>query len=709
LRYAENQKNLIEESIYGPFPHIEGIFENDKFLAKTSQSEFNKKRDAFINKYLAKSNTWIAEVEKTIKLIVDFFNKNDNNEKSNCGTKQSRIAENSIYINKEQLDSLKKAISEYCKSPENKELKETLKEITAYIFDIIVNTESTNLELLFTENFKETFSSLKNYRLLPDTEIQNKKNDLVSTICREMDDESISSNPELIKYLIANILIYPSYKTRSNISLKHIPEGLVEEYLSYSLESHKIFNSNEELEEFCTHLESWGNYVSSIIHQKEQSKNEIKAIEHFGLKTNFIPVYCSEKNTINIAKSRSEAIAFILRKSGHRLNYCFPRKPFTQKIKIGLINAHFGHQTETYIALSCMRLSRDIFEVNLICLFDSDDTTRKHAQSLSDTYTVLPQQLPDQVSAVRKMNMDIIIFGTNMTAVTNGVCLLAQHRLSPIQLTTYCSPNSTGFAHIDGYITGTLMRTPSMQEHFTEKMIYIDGTPGCLDYTKEPDISKSNTKSSPKNASSTDVLFANAASCFKITPNNIAAWVNILKNTENSKFLLFPFNPNWSSIFPAIQFKNIIKSICDKNNVDFERFIFNNPLPSRHDIKTALSMSHIYLDTFPFSGSISVIDPLELGIPVITRDGNTHRSNMASALLRQIDLVDLVTNDTASYISKATELATNPLLRSSYSFKIKNAMEMKPIFINPELYGQKLGEALRYMHLNPDDISRSTI
>ena len=64
----------------------------------------------------------------------------------------------------------------------------------------------------------------------------------------------------------------------------------------------------------------------------------------------------------------------------------------------------------------------------------------------------------------------------------------------------------------------------------------------------------------------------------------------------------------------------------------------------------------IALDTYPYNGTTTTSDALWMGIPVITRAGQTHVSRTGVSLLTQIKLDSLVAYTEEEYIDKAVEL-----------------------------------------------------
>ena len=72
------------------------------------------------------------------------------------------------------------------------------------------------------------------------------------------------------------------------------------------------------------------------------------------------------------------------------------------------------------------------------------------------------------------------------------------------------------------------------------------------------------------------------------------------------------------------------------------------------------AVADLFLDAFPFNGGTTANDALWMGLPVLTRSGQTFASRMAGALLTAAELPELVTTDLQAYEDKAVQLAGQP-------------------------------------------------
>jgi glycosyltransferase involved in cell wall biosynthesis len=161
------------------------------------------------------------------------------------------------------------------------------------------------------------------------------------------------------------------------------------------------------------------------------------------------------------------------------------------------------------------------------------------------------------------------------------------------------------------------------------------------------------------------------------------AWARLLAAVPGSRLLVHPFNPNWSSHYPIKRFCAEFDRVLAAHGVASDRLVVSSVrFPSRTDVRELLRVGDLYLDTFPFAGVNSLIDPLETGVPVITREGETFRSRMGAALLRQLGLAELIVTDEAAYHALGVRLAGDPAARAALRTRITAAMERSPLFLD---------------------------
>ena len=503
---------------------------------------------------------------------------------------------------------------------------------------------------------------------------------------------------DAIKGLIVLMLYIKPERLPHEYNLKAIPEWLMFDYLSFMLSPREFFVKKGEAEIYYTYMLKWVGYLHRHIIDNPQSEFWRKVAVTFTHKANFIPLYFNEVNVKSIYRKRADIIEHVLKGNKAVLDYKFPERMrgITTKIRLAILASHLAPVTETFATIPLFKdIDRDKFEVILLIANQGAGSLESYCRSLVDKTIYLERNLGDQVSTIRKEDLDIIIITTNVTVITNQIALIAMHRLARVQATTFNSPVTTGFRHIDYYITGELTDPlPSGQEHYTEKLINIAGPGFCFSYTNEPPSTGVQIDRHTLGIPGSSMVFISCANFYKISPELREAWAKILAAIPDSYLVLMPFGPSWARKYPIQIFWNQISDILSQHRVDPDRVRVLNALRSRIDVKTALKVGDIYLDSFPYSGTTSLVDPLEIGLPAITREGHTLRSRMGAAVLKSLSLGDLVTKSEEEYIQLAIKLAQQPALRQSYRKSVISKMKARPEFLDTRKFAKRLSASL---------------
>ena len=610
---------------------------------------------------------------------------------------------------KDEVEAIRKVIAAYSSDPTEEAQRNQLVELQHGLMNFIVTAEIKKLEVHFKGSLGQVFRALVNSGLSsePSTEtVVDQRAVLDEALAKAL----VAEGGYDVRPLLARMLCAPAHRGTVTVGVENVPAWLLEDYLGYVLFAPPVFLEVGEAEVYRAHMSFWSTAILLRTHALPNDALTMKVAHYFAIRAKYIPLYFSNDNTRELAVNRAEIMEFVLTRNGASIDPKLPLRPKNRsKIKVGFLNAHFGAQTETHVTLSSLQLDRSRFEICLFAVSKNPGPVEDYCRSLADSFTPLPQNIHQQVRAIREAALDVVIIGTNVTAVSNAVALIALHRLAPLQLVSFCSPVSSGMRSIDGYITGSLNYLPGLQEHFSEQLYLCDGPPGCLDYTVEAKGHDAHFDRASLGIASDDVVFVNAAACFKILPEMQETWAKILAAVPKSRLVLLPFNPNWASAFPVKQFERSLTEMCARHGVARERFILTKSLPSRADVKSLERIADVYLDTFPFSGSISVIDPLEIGLPPVIQEGATHRSRMASALLRELGVPELVTASEAEYITLAVKLGTDLGFRQKTSSSILEKMALRPKFINPRAYGQGLSELLESIIMRKSHVEANNV
>ena len=155
------------------------------------------------------------------------------------------------------------------------------------------------------------------------------------------------------------------------------------------------------------------------------------------------------------------------------------------------------------------------------------------------------------METIRREELDILWIASNVAAATTPFVLLAANRLAPMQVASVCSCVTTGFRSINFYVFGEMRAASGAQEHYSEKLLMIDGPAHCFDFATETTATHQPIRGMIW-ASTPTRLFSRRE---RTSPRFFLSWkrfqARILSDVPGSRLLLYPFNPNWRETYPA--------------------------------------------------------------------------------------------------------------------------------------------------------------
>jgi predicted O-linked N-acetylglucosamine transferase (SPINDLY family) len=566
-----------------------------------------------------------------------------------------------------------------------------LQQVRKQVADQWLSLPVNQLESMYLSTLGKTHQTILSTgikeEILTDTE-ETFVEELIAHISKGFDQ------PKIINYLLAAMLYCSADQLPLQYDLPRIPKWFINDYLKFMFYSPPYFKKVSDADSYYHYMQRWIDYLHTSIFNHLDSAFWRDVATQFLQLANFIPVYFNNFNLKDIYVKRAEILEFALKLTGHQIDYEFTDRPLRRKIRLGILAVHFTPTAETFASLPVYEyISRD-FEVILYSLTSSGHRLEQYCQSCANSFKLLPNNLIDQVNFIRADDLDILFIATNVTARSNQICLLSLHRLARVQATSVASIVTTGMQSIDYYISGNLTEPyEDAEQHYQEKLLKIDGPAHCFSYGSEQNTATIKVDRESLNISKEAVVFVSVANLFKITPELSDSWAKIIASTPNSVLMLFPYGPNWSSNYAKEPFQERMVTTFSMYGVEKDRLLILDPapVPNRDDIKEYLKLADVYLDSYPFSGTTSLIEPLEVGLPIVSKQGTTFRSSMGSALLQELDVPDLVADSEESYIKLAIALGTNPELRKQKSDQIKQRMQANPRFLDSRSYSARMG------------------
>lgn len=287
-----------------------------------------------------------------------------------------------------------------------------------------------------------------------------------------------------------------------------------------------------------------------------------------------------------------------------------------------------------------------------------------------------------QFETIRKDGLDLLIDLDGMTA-TNAFDVVCSR---PAIATAKWVGGLYGSTYVPGidYLIGDRVHCPDHLHHlYTEKLIlfssiYATYTPPPYKLGSQP----------PPSLDRGYVTFGSSNNAAKLSDSCLRAWVKILSANPRNKLLI---KDRWLAD-PFGHLSVHRRWIEQGGNPDQLRFAG----ASDHEVHLDYLMTEvdILLDPIPYSGGLSTLEAVFLGIPVITLAGDLLCHRHSTAHLTCIGATELIATTQEQYVDKAINLSNDPDALINYRKTLKDQLLKSPLLDHKAFaaeFRQKIG------------------
>ncbi len=406
----------------------------------------------------------------------------------------------------------------------------------------------------------------------------------------------------------------------------------------------------------------------------------------------FVPALFSAENLRPLAISVGRWVEYHLTATGHQLDFRPAPRHDAGRQRVGILVRDIQPRTETYLAMGFgAGLDHKRFEIVLITASGPPNTpfsafVAQHFERLE----IIGNTLADQVSAIRGLDLDFLILGNTLAAQASEFLALTAHRLARVQiLPSAIAPVTTGLSRVDYVLTApTTEPAGDIQAHYSESVMMMDGPFNCFVLgDRDPRLAPP-----PPPMPAQPVVFTSGGVIYKLTPELRRCWAALLKRVPGSRLILYPFNQNWGAEAGHAYLVDTLKATFAALGIEPERIeLHMNLTPDQ--IVGILRRTTVYLDTFPYSGAASFIEPISALCPAVTLAGTTQRGLQGAAMLAELGLRELIAASPQDYVDIAAAIATDPARRAALAERIRIGAASAR-FLSPAAFGTGFGAAL---------------
>lgn len=363
-----------------------------------------------------------------------------------------------------------------------------------------------------------------------------------------------------------------------------------------------------------------------------------------------------------------------------------PKRSRHEKIRVGYYSADYHDHATAHLAAGLFEChDRSTLQVVAFSFGpEKHDPMRRRLSAAFDQFIDVRAKSDREVAQLsRNLGIDIAVDLKGFTRDARPG-IFAQ-RAAPIQVSFLGYPGTMGAPYIDYLIADEIIIPTANRQHYAESVVFMPNSYQVNDGKREiaePALPR-RSLGLPEDA----FVFCCFNSSYKITPSVFACWMRILSRTPGSVLWLLGDNPGAA--------ENLRKA-AQMHDVDSGRLIFAPNVPVSEHL-SRLRASDLCIDTFPCNAHTTASDALWVGVPLLTRCGNSFAARVAASLLSSIGLRELITTTEAQYEEMAVALADNPALLSEIKSRLQGNRLTSPLF-DTTLFSRHLEDAYVQMY-----------
>jgi FkbM family methyltransferase len=483
--------------------------------------------------------------------------------------------------------------------------------------------------------------------------------------------------------LLAAMLLFHGFELPRMPQIDRVAVALRADYTRYLVSMPRIFAAPGDAARYGDFAARATSEIRRYVDARPPLPEADAVRDAFFGAASFLQVYFNERNLLGLYRDRAALTEQWGFAHGARLAHTFPLRPAPARLRVGILCTHYTPQTETYFMLSHFeRFPRERCSLILYALSDVNVPLSQYARSLADATVDLPNDsLAAAAERIRADELDVLLIGSNVTVGMNPVSFLAQYRLARTQVISASSPVTSGLTAADWYLSAEQNEPAEGEAHHTEKLFRMPGMLTRYAYNLDTDPRTVTLDRADLGIPKKAPVFFSASNFFKVVPELSGTWARILARVPEAHLILMPFNHNWSHEYLSQPFEARILRQVEEAGGDPEKVHIIGAMPTRADLHGIMALADVYLDSYPFAGACSLLDPLLVGLPVVARQGTTFRSSVGSGMLQGLGIADMALADDEAYVARAVELAASADLRKRERARIEAAVKPRnPVF-----------------------------
>jgi protein O-GlcNAc transferase len=317
-----------------------------------------------------------------------------------------------------------------------------------------------------------------------------------------------------------------------------------------------------------------------------------------------------------------------------------------RRLRVGYVTSDLrAHSVARVLDGLFERADRRRFSLWVYNNAESEDATTARFRERADGWRATRAlDAPDLARAIRADGIDVLV--TSAQRFDGNRIDPVLYRAAPVRVGIYDLATAGTDAYDAIFVDPTM--AAARGDQFVERALRLRTA-----YVHPP-LDGSPPVARPPSASGAPVTFGSANNPYKISSATIELWAGALRAVEGSVLRL-----KFLDAFRERETRDALSARFAAQGIAPSRIVFEYGATPIGEHLRFYDRIDVALDTFPFTGSTTTFEALWMGVPVVTRAGETVASRWTTGLLARVGRRDLSADDDSGFVALAAREAAN--------------------------------------------------